>query len=69
MAEAQPPADANHRVPYALVGAAPPLNDTGSERIPDFPAGSEAPIVAGGSQLILPNGGETIVQSTNSLAN
>jgi hypothetical protein len=59
----------NHRVPAYLVGSAPALNDTGSERIPDFPAGTEPGIVAGGPGFIMPNGGETIVQSTNSLAN
>jgi hypothetical protein len=56
-------------VPAELIGSAPALNDTGSERIPDFPAGAEPGIVAGGPGVIMPNGGETIVQSTNSLAN
>ena len=60
---------AGNRVPSYLVGSAPALNDTGSERIPDFPAGAEPGIVAGGPGFIMPNGGETIVQSTNSLAN
>ena len=57
------------RVPAYAVGSAPAMNDTGSERIPDFPAGAEPGIVAAGPGMIMPNGGETIVQSTNSLAN
>ena len=74
MAEAQNRAsaaagDRGQQVPAELVGAAPALNDTGSERIPDFPAGAEPGIVAGGPGVIMPNGGETIVQSTNSLPN
>ncbi len=60
---------ANRGTPAYLVGSAPALNDTGSERIPDYPAGAEPGIVAGGPGIIMPNGGETIVQSTNSLAN
>jgi hypothetical protein len=49
------------------IGSAPALNDTGSERIPDYPAGAEPAMVTGGSGVIMPNGGETIVQSANSL--
>ena len=71
MAEAQ-----NHtgsyqsgRAPAYMVGSAPALNDTGSERIPDYPSGAEPAIIAGGPGVIMPNGGETLVQSTNSLAN
>jgi hypothetical protein len=56
-----------HRGPAYQIGSAPSLNDTGSERIPDYPAGAEPAIVTGGPAILIPNGGETIVQSANSL--
>ena len=52
-----------------IVGSAPALNDTGSEGIPDYPAGAEPAIATGGPGVTMPNGGETIVQSANSLPN
>jgi hypothetical protein len=59
----------DHRGPAVAMGSAPALNDTGSERIPDYPSGAEPPITGGHEQVIMPNGGETIVQSANSLPN
>jgi hypothetical protein len=56
-----------HRGPAFLVGSAASLDDTGSERIPDYPAGAEQPMKQGNFQMIMPNGGERIVESTNSL--
>jgi hypothetical protein len=50
-----------------LVGSAPALNDTGSERIPDYPSGAEPPVRGGNFQVIMPNGGERPVESVNSL--
>lgn len=58
-----------HRGPAYYVGSGPALNDTGSERIPDYPAGAEPPMTYGKSGLIMPNGGETIVESAASLPN
>ena len=58
-----------HRGTAYLIGSAPALNDTGSERIPDYPSGAEPPVIGGHAQVIMPNGGETIVQSANSLPN
>ena len=56
-----------HRGPAIMVGSAPTLNDTGSERIPDYPAGAEKPMSGGSMAVIMPNGGERIVESVNSL--
>ncbi len=57
----------DHSGVSVAMGSAPAIDDTGSERIPDYPAGAEPQIVQGRSQVLMPNGGETIVQSTNSL--
>jgi hypothetical protein len=57
----------DHSGVSVALGSAPAMNDTGSERIPDYPAGPEPQIVQGRSEVLMPNGGETIVQSTNSL--
>jgi hypothetical protein len=56
-----------HRGPAVIVGAAAPINDTGSERIPDYPSGAEQPVRSGNFQVIMPNGGERPVESVNSL--
>jgi predicted small lipoprotein YifL len=57
---------ATARPSYRVV-AQEPNSPGGSERIPDYPAGAEPAIVTGGPAILIPNGGETIVQSANSL--
>ncbi len=58
-----------HRGPSFAVGSAATLDDTGSERMPDYASGAEAPVRGGQFQVIMPNGGERLVESVNSLPN
>jgi hypothetical protein len=59
----------SHRGASFTVGSAAAIDDTGSERIPDYPAGAEAPVQGGQFQMIMPNGGNRPVESVNSLPN